>query len=92
MLAQWRATAFLKDQDAAARGWLTQVMKCVEAIGREAFGLDEVYAFEDRLARVYPGNNNIRPKIRQQLPRSGPSCGRPRRASSRARRSSWTWQ
>lgn len=67
MLAQWRATAFLKDQDAAARGWLTQVMKCVEAIGREAFGLDEVYAFEDRLARVYPGNNNIRPKIRQQL-------------------------
>jgi type II restriction enzyme len=42
-------------------------MKCVELIGRDAFTLDDVYAFEDRLKAIYPGNNNIRPKIRQQL-------------------------
>ncbi|MCC7268444.1 MAG: hypothetical protein IT546_14060, partial [Caulobacteraceae bacterium] len=29
--------------------------------------LADVYAFEDRLARLYPGNRNVRPKIRQQL-------------------------
>ncbi|MDP2338357.1 MAG: hypothetical protein Q8N05_18280 [Bacteroidota bacterium] len=27
----------------------------------------EVYAQEARLAALYPGNNNVRPKIRQQL-------------------------
>ena len=42
-------------------------MRCVELISRDAFTLDDVYAFEDRLAGVYPGNNNVRPKIRQQL-------------------------
>ena len=42
-------------------------MKCVEAIGRESFTLDDAYGFEPRLARLYPGNNNVRPKIRQQL-------------------------
>jgi type II restriction enzyme len=42
-------------------------MKCVEAIGKRDFQLDDIYAFEDRLSRIYPGNQNVRPKIRQQL-------------------------
>jgi type II restriction enzyme len=42
-------------------------MKCVDAIGRQDFTLDDVYAQEDRLHRLYPGNRNVRPKIRQQL-------------------------
>lgn len=67
VLEKWRSTLFLRDRPAASRGWLIEVMKCVEAIGRNAFSLDDVYAFEGRLAQVYPGNNNIRPKIRQQL-------------------------
>ncbi len=64
---QWRATLFLRDQGAAARGWLIEVMKCIDAIGQPAFVLDDVYAFEDRLTILYPSNQNIRPKIRQQL-------------------------
>ena len=39
----------------------------MEAIGRSEFTLDDVYRFEDRLASIYPGNSNVRPKIRQQL-------------------------
>ena len=35
--------------------------------GRPEFTLVEVYAQEARLAALYPGNNTIRPKIRQQL-------------------------
>ena len=42
-------------------------MRCVEGIGRETFGLEDVYAYEARLSAVYPGNANVRPKIRQQL-------------------------
>jgi len=67
VLAQWRSTLFLREAGAAARGWLIEVMRCVEAIGRDSFELADAYAFEDRLQRLYPGNNNVRPKIRQQL-------------------------
>ena len=42
-------------------------MRCVEAIGRDAFSLDDVYAYEAQLSALYPGNANVRPKIRQQL-------------------------
>ena len=65
--AQWRATLFLRDERPAARGWLIDVMKCVERVGAREFSLDDVYAFEGELSGLYPGNRNVRPKIRQQL-------------------------
>ena len=33
----------------------------------EQFELEDVYAFEDRLAETYPENRHVRAKIRQQL-------------------------
>ena len=42
-------------------------MKCVEAIGKRDFQIEDVYAFEERLSLLYPGNRNVKPKIRQQL-------------------------
>ena len=67
VLAKWQRTLFLRDQDQEARGWLIEVMKCIESMGRQEFVLDDVYAFEGKLAHLYPGNRNVRPKIRQQL-------------------------
>jgi type II restriction enzyme len=67
VLKSWRDTLFLRDQSLVKRGWLIEVMRCVERIGRAAFTLDDVYAFEPHLARLYPDNRNVRPKIRQQL-------------------------
>ena len=67
VLAKWQRTLFLRDQKQDARGWLIEVMKCVEAIGKREFQLDDVYRFEGELSRIYPGNQNVRPKIRQQL-------------------------
>jgi type II restriction enzyme len=67
VLAQWKRTLFLRDEKAEARGWLIETMKCVDAIGRVEFTLDEVYAFEQRLSGLYPSNQHVRPKIRQQL-------------------------
>ena len=67
VLAQWQKTLFLRDERVEARGWLIEVMKCVEMIGRPEFELDDVYAFENRLAQLYPNNHHVRQKIRQQL-------------------------
>ncbi|MFJ6024815.1 DpnI domain-containing protein [Brevundimonas sp. NPDC092305] len=63
----WSATRFLRDTKVEVRGWLLAVMNAVEAVGKPEFTLDEVYAHEAALAALYPGNNNVRPKIRQQL-------------------------
>ena len=67
VLAEWKRTLFLRSQSLEARGWLLEVMRCVEALGKNEFCLDEVYAFDQHLSRLYPGNQNVRPKIRQQL-------------------------
>lgn len=67
VLAQWQKTLFLRDEGLEARGWLIEVMKCVESIGKQEFDLDKVYAFENRLSRIYPQNRHVRQKIRQQL-------------------------
>jgi predicted Rdx family selenoprotein len=67
VLEQWQRTLFLRDESLEARGWLVEVMKCVEALGKREFELDDVYAFEGKLSGIYPDNNNVRPKIRQQL-------------------------
>ena len=57
----------MRDASLNARGWLLAVMRAVEAVGRPEFTLDEVYAHEAALSALYPDNNNVRPKIRQQL-------------------------
>jgi hypothetical protein len=67
VLAEWQKTLFLRDKSLEARGWLLDVMKCVESLGNREFTLDEVYAFDRHLGDLYPGNQNVRPKIRQQL-------------------------
>jgi type II restriction enzyme len=67
VLAEWQKTLFLRNASLEARGWLIEVMKCVESLGRRDFTLEDVYAFERHLGDLYPGNENVRPKIRQQL-------------------------
>lgn len=67
VLAEWQRTLFLRQESPETRGWLLDVMKCVESLGKREFTLDEVYAFDRHLGGLYPGNQNVRPKIRQQL-------------------------
>jgi type II restriction enzyme len=42
VLAQWKKTLFLREEEAEARGWLIEVMKCVELIGKQELQLDDV--------------------------------------------------
>jgi type II restriction enzyme len=67
VLAQWQRTLFLRDESLEARGWLIEVMNCVEAIGKQEFELSDVYAFEEKLGALYPNNRHVKQKIRQQL-------------------------
>ena len=65
----WRRTAFLEEVGVEPRGWLADVLACVEEIADDTFTLADVYAYEDRLQTLHPENRNVRPKIRQQLQR-----------------------
>ncbi len=67
VLATWRKTLFLRTTNKEAKGWLLNVMKRIEQLGKRRFSLSEVYAFEAELSRLYPSNNHVRHKIRQQL-------------------------
>lgn len=54
--------------DLASRTWLVDTLRCIERLGPE-FALPDLYAHEAEFRRRHPGNNHIRPKLRQQLQR-----------------------
>jgi type II restriction enzyme len=49
------------------RGWTLDVLRVVRQLGKPEFTLQEIYAFEPELKALHPKNENVRPKIRQQL-------------------------
>ena len=57
----------MKVDNLDSRGWLFDVLQCVNGIVNAEFTLQEMYRYESLLEIRHPGNNNIRPKIRQQL-------------------------
>ncbi len=67
VLEKWRQTLFLREERPEARGWLIEVLKCVEATGKSHFELADIYSFETQLSEIYPNNRHIKQKIRQQL-------------------------
>lgn len=68
ILEKWSKTEFVKStQNIEAKGWLLDVLTCVEKIKKDEFSLDDVYAFEGYLRAKHPSNNRVKEKIRQQL-------------------------
>ncbi len=57
----------LKVENMNLRGWLMDIIRCVDKITREIFSLDDLYAFEEELRLKHPDNHNVAAKIRQQL-------------------------
>lgn len=47
--------------------WMMDILNCINRIPCAEFTLNDVYKFEHELALKHPQNNNIKPKIRQQL-------------------------
>jgi type II restriction enzyme len=68
VLIKWNNTEFIKGaRNVEAKGWLLDVLLCVERIKKEEFYLAEVYSFESYLQAKHPLNINVQAKIRQQL-------------------------
>ena len=68
IIDNWNKTIFLKEnKNFESRGWLLDIIKCIEKINKKDFTLNEIYQFENYLKLKYPNNNNIQAKIRQQL-------------------------
>jgi type II restriction enzyme len=68
VLERWNKTGFVKSTgDIEAKGWLLDVLMCVERIKKQEFSLDDVYAFEGVLKAKHPANHNVKAKVRQQL-------------------------
>lgn len=68
ILDDWQKTLFLRDEkEISAKGWVLDVMNCIDKLGKKEFTLDEAYAFEKILEERHPNNKHIKDKIRQQL-------------------------
>lgn len=49
------------------RGWTLDVLRAIRRLGKSDFSLQELYTFESELRALHPLNQNVRPKMRQQL-------------------------
>jgi type II restriction enzyme len=49
------------------RGWSTLTLNIVQKLPARTFTLEDIYFREQDFAAIYPNNQNVRPKIRQQL-------------------------
>jgi len=65
--SKWKGTEFLRKKKGKSKGWILDIMNCVDTINKEIFSLKEIYVFEKQLKKKYPNNNFIKDKIRQQL-------------------------
>ena len=63
---QYQKVFSLQTKSVESRGWLFDVLKCVEQL-ETIFTLKQMYTFVDALKIKHPKNNNIEAKIRQQL-------------------------
>ncbi len=66
VIDSFQKTLFLRQQSQETRGWLLDILKCVDKLP-DNFTLKDVYLFSDTLAQLHPNNNNVHAKIRQQL-------------------------
>ncbi|KKP27338.1 MAG: Dam-replacing family protein [Parcubacteria group bacterium GW2011_GWA2_31_28] len=68
ILRDWKKTLFLRESSGVdLRGWILDVMSCIDKLNKKEFTLDEVYGFENILYQKHPDNKHIKDKIRQQL-------------------------
>lgn len=63
----FNSTLFIRNKNADSKGWLLDIIKCIEEIYSKEFTIDQVYNFEQRLKLKHHNNYFIKDKIRQQL-------------------------
>ncbi len=64
---QYKRILALQTTKIESRGWLMDVLKCVERIPSDDFTTQDMYTFVPELQVKHPENNTVPDKIRQQL-------------------------
>ncbi len=67
VLLKYRHVQPLKNVGLTERGWLADILKCVDKIPNKSFSIKDIYAFENELKTKHPENHFVKEKIRQQL-------------------------
>ena len=67
VLESYAHTKKLQTKNIQLRGWLLDVLNCVNKIDGKIFTLQDVYKYADFLQSRHGDNNNVKAKIRQQL-------------------------
>ena len=64
---QYQQTDFIGRLKMQRRGWILDILKCLERIPQDTFSLADMYHFARDLQQLHPENQHIEAKIRQQL-------------------------
>lgn len=64
---QYATVRPLADLGVGVRGWTLDVLRLVKRLGQRHFSISDAYKFATELSRLHPKNQNVEPKIRQQL-------------------------
>ena len=67
VLSEYKKASRLNVPNIDNRGWLFDIMNCINSITASYFTINDLYLFEDALQKLHPENHNIKAKIRQQL-------------------------
>lgn len=67
VVGKYTAVKEIQTNNIETRGWLFDVLNCVNNICSDTFTLKEMYGFVDMLQEHHQDNHNIEAKIRQQL-------------------------
>ncbi|WP_407384634.1 DpnI domain-containing protein [Ruminococcus sp.] len=67
VIDQYAKLKRIETNNIETRGWLFDVLNCVNSIQKDVFSLKEMYTFADVLQDLHKDNHNIEAKIRQQL-------------------------
>lgn len=67
VIANYSRTKSIKTTNLESRGWIMDILNCVEKINAVDFTLNQVYQFEKELQKKHPENKFVKDKIRQQL-------------------------
>jgi len=68
VLKNWQKTLFLRESNKMElKGWILDIMNCIDKLNKKDFSLDEIYNFENELGKKHPNNKHIKDKVRQQL-------------------------
>jgi type II restriction enzyme len=65
--SKWLNAFKLRKEVNSSKGWIFDILTLIENLSTDNFSLIDIYNYDIVLSSKYPENNNVRPKIRQQL-------------------------